>query len=332
MAEMSIKKSTAVKIAAGTIAAGAACGHIAGRHFYNMAIDAESTYKPDLGNHHRRDENESAEGYRSTADLLAALGGEDIWELSNDGKALKLHALKIINNTENASGMWVIAFHGHASDCSMMGQFADVFYNMGFNILLPDARGCGRSEGYYHGMGWDDRLDCLAWIDRISRDFDDPSIVLFGVSMGASTVMLAEGEKLPDNVKAAIEDCGYTSIRDQLTYSIGHIFHIPAFPVLQLTSAVTKRRAGYSLLHDGSCVDAVRRSATPTLFIHGDSDTFIPPANMEKLFSAAACPKEKLTIHGAGHGQSAMTDPDMYWSAIYKFLWKYTGGTVHSYQ
>ena len=107
--------------------------------------------------------------------------------------------------------------------------------------------------------------------------------------MGASTVMLAEGEKLPDNVKAAIEDCGYTSIRDQLTYSIGHIFHIPAFPVLQLTSAVTKRRAGYSLLHDGSCVDAVRRSATPTLFIHGDSDTFIPPANMEKLFSAAAC-------------------------------------------
>ncbi|MCI2062552.1 MAG: alpha/beta hydrolase [Eubacteriaceae bacterium] len=329
---MDMKKSTKLLLGAGSAVACAACGHIAGNHFYKMAIDAGSQYKPDLENHRPVKKEESLEGYKNGADFLAELGARDIWECSTDGKSIRLHAVEVINNTKDANGMWVIAVHGHASNGSMMWQFAEVFFNMGFNILLPDARGCGKSGGNYRGMGWDDRLDCIAWIERLGKDFDKPPIVLFGVSMGASTVMMTEGETLPDNVKAVIEDCGYTSIRDQLTYSISHIFHIPSFPVLQLTSAVTKRRAGYSLLHDGSCIDAVRRSSTPTLFIHGDKDTFIPPANMEKLFSAAACPKEKLTVHGAGHGQSAMTDPDMYWSAVYKFLWKYTGGTVHSYK
>ena len=63
--------------------------------------------------------------------------------------------------------------------------------------------------------------------------------------MGAATVMMTSGEKLPDNVKAIVEDCGYSTVNQELQYQLKELFNLPSFPLVNVTSGITKLRAGY---------------------------------------------------------------------------------------
>lgn len=105
---------------------------------------------------------------------------EDIYIKSFDNLLLK--SRKIVN--EKPSNTWVIAVHGYAGEGIQMGTFAQKFYDMGYNILIPDARGLGGSEGDYIGMGWHDRLDIVSWIDYLVSKYSDSQIILYGISMG----------------------------------------------------------------------------------------------------------------------------------------------------
>ena len=71
---------------------------------------------------------------------------------------------------------------------------------------------------------------------------------------------------------------------------------------------------------DASALDAVRKSHTPTLFIHGSADAMISVQMSKDLYDAASCPKELLIIEGAGHGQPQDKDPEAYYGAIREFL------------
>ena len=221
------------------------------------------------------------------------------------------------------SEAWVIIAHGYTNKASSMSHYAEAFYNMGFNVLLPDARGHGESQGSYIGMGWHERLDIASWSDYINTHYTYDQIVLFGVSMGAATVMMASGESLPHNVRAVIEDCGYTSVKEEFCYQLKNYFHLPAFPILPAASLITRIKAGYSILYDGSAIKQVEKSHIPTLFIHGTKDTFVPFFMLDKLYQSASCPKERLVIEGAGHAKSCQVNPDIYWGTIKSFLSTY---------
>ena len=52
----------------------------------------------------------------------------------------------------------------------------------------------------------------------LARVGEDAEIVLHGLSMGAATVLMVSGERLPEQVKAIIEDCGYTSVSVSYTH------------------------------------------------------------------------------------------------------------------
>lgn len=153
------------------------------------------------------------------------------------------------------------------------GREALAFYQAGFNLLLPDARGHGKSQGTYVGMGWHDRLDIKEWICWLVRQYPDSEIVLYGVSMGAAAVMMAAGEKLPSNVKAAVEDCGYTSAWSVLSYQMKSQFHLPAFPFLYCADFVTRIRAGYGM-KEADALKCVAGTRLPMFFIHGTEDQF----------------------------------------------------------
>lgn len=99
-------------------------------------------------------------------------------------------------------------------------------------------------------------------------------------------------------------------------------FSLPAFPLVDSARAVLKLRGGYDLL-DASALDAVKRSTTPTLFIHGSSDAMISVRMSEDLYEQAACPKTLLIVDGAGHAQAQDKDPDTYYSAIKAFIQQY---------
>lgn len=116
---------------------------------------------------------------------------------SSDG--LKLHAY-MVNQNEN-SDKWAIVVHGYGGSGKLMRAKAKYFYEMRYNVLIPDLRGHGKSEGEYIGMGWKDRLDIINWINFIIKGNSNSKIVLHGTSMGAATVLMASGEDLPSNVK-----------------------------------------------------------------------------------------------------------------------------------
>ena len=93
-------------------------------------------------------------------------------------------------------------------------RLVDELAALGHERIAPDLRACGDSEGNFVGMGWLDRKDVLRWIDYIIQRDPDAEIVIHGISMGAATTMMTAGEDTPDNVKAFVEDCGYTSVWD----------------------------------------------------------------------------------------------------------------------
>jgi fermentation-respiration switch protein FrsA (DUF1100 family) len=204
-----------------------------------------------------------------------------------------------------------------------MSSYAELFDELGFSVLAVDLRGHGESEGTYRGMGWHDSYDVWDWSCLLEKRYKARDIILFGISMGGATVMMAAGHALPESVKGVIEDCGYSSVKAELKYSMKKRYHLPSFPLLNMASFVTKRRAGYSLLTDGDAAAQLRLTKLPVLFIHGEDDTFVPFAMMSKVYKAAAGPKMKFTVPGAGHGKSYSADPDGYRDAVYSFLYKY---------
>ncbi|MGL5329631.1 MAG: alpha/beta hydrolase, partial [Peptostreptococcaceae bacterium] len=219
----------------------------------------------------------------------------------------------------NKSNTWVISVHGYTSEAINLSTYAKHFYDMGYNVLLPNLRAHGESEGNYIGMGWDDRLDVIDWINYILANDKDANIILHGVSMGAATVSMVSGEDLPSNVKAIIADCGYTSVWNQFAYQLEDLFGLGEFPIMHVSSLVGQIKAGYSI-KEASAIDQVKKSKTPILYIHGDKDDFVPYFMMEELYNATSSEKEMLTIEDAAHAKASAVNPTLYWTTIYDFI------------
>ncbi|WP_055108860.1 alpha/beta hydrolase [Paenibacillus ihumii] len=245
---------------------------------------------------------------------------EDWSLMSDDG--LKLHAYYL--GAPAQTNKTVIIAHGYSSKAADMGKLARMYSDkLGYNVLLPDARGHGNSEGHYIGFGWPERRDYIQWIDQvIEHSGDQAQIVLHGVSMGGATVLMTSGEKLPPHVKAVVEDCGYTSAKEQLAYQLKRMYHLPAFPLVQTTSLVTKLRAGY-FFGEASALEQVKKSVTPTLFIHGDQDLFVPTEMAYKLYENGPAEKKLVIVPGAGHGQARLVNPEAYDREVSEFIAAY---------
>ena len=235
-------------------------------------------------------------------------------------KKINLHSYEVNNKKESKT--WVIAVHGYTDSGYFMVNAAKKFLDYGYNVLIPDLRAHGKSEGKYIGMGWLDKDDIILWIDYLISTYGNIKIILYGISMGAATVMMTSGEKLPSNVRMVIEDCGYTSVWDEFSYELKYLFHMPAFPALYNANLITKIRAGYSL-RKASCIKQIKKSSIPILFIHGDQDKFVPFYMLDKLYDAANCKKEKLVIKNAGHAEAQAVDPEKYWHTVRKFIKRY---------
>lgn len=240
--------------------------------------------------------------------------GEDVYIMSD---SLRLHG-KLFKNTGTK---YALVCHGYTSKAKHMAGFVNKFHSLGYNVLAVDARAHGDSEGTKIGMGWVERFDVIKWIKYIISLEPDAQIILHGVSMGASTVLMASGEELPKNVKAIIADCGYTSEWDEFRQE-ADVLHIPWFPVLNASSAISKVRDGYDF-KQASAVEQVKKSHIPTLFIHGSKDELVPYGMLNELYSAANCEKEILTIQGAGHALSSSVAPELYWNTVETFLKKH---------
>lgn len=290
-------------------------GGLVGNYFYNLALNPFTSKDMIFGDD---DDDTSLEVEADVNWLIKDSNYIDTYITSSDN--LKLHAYEVKN--ENKTDKWAIVVHGYTSEGKLLSSKAKHLYNMGYNVLVPDLRSHGSSEGDYIGMGWDDRLDIIDWINYIVKNNPNSEIALHGTSMGSATVLMVSGENLPSNVKAIVADCGYTSVYDEFSYQLKQLFNLPAFPIMNFLDVVTHIRAGYCL-NDASAINQVKKSTTPILYIHGDKDDFVPYYMMDELYNATNSEKEKLTIEGGEHANSDLVNPKLYWSTVNSFLEKY---------
>ncbi len=234
---------------------------------------------------------------------------------SDDG--LNLVAESVV--TDEDSHKWAILIHGYTGRHDHMWNYGRFYSEQGFNLLLPDMRGHGESDGDYITMGWLDKGDVVKWINLIVERDSQAEIILHGVSMGGGTVMMTSGEDLPSNVKAIVEDCGYTSVWDIFSDEMKALFNLPDFPLLHTASVICKIRAGYNF-REASSLDQLAKAKVPILFLHGGEDNFVHTDMVYKNYEACPTKKDMMIIPNAGHGEAYYYDPEGYTGKIFEFL------------
>ncbi len=217
----------------------------------------------------------------------------------------------------------IIAMHGWRSSWNKdFGMVSDFWQENGCNVLYAEQRGQGASDGAYMGFGLTERYDCLDWIEWVNANGCAAlPIYLAGVSMGASTVLMAAGEELPANVHGVTADCGFTSPHAIWQHVVERNLHIPYRGIAGAIANDMCRKRIQIGSKDYACADALRHCRVPVLFVHGTDDRFVPIEMTYENYKACASPKRLLVVPGATHGMSYLVDTNGY-QAVVKQFWR----------
>ncbi len=213
-----------------------------------------------------------------------------------------------------------ILFHGYEGDGERdLAVGIERCFKIGRSALIVDQRAHGESEGSVVTFGIKERFDCITWANYLVEKFgNDVKIILTGVSMGAATVMMAAGEALPKNVVSVLADCGYTSPKAIIKKVIREM-KLPAgllYPFVRLGALVF----GRFNLEETSPIEAMKKASLPVIFIHGDTDAFVPHDMSRELYEVCASEHKKfVTIKDAGHGIAYPVNKELYLESLLEF-------------
>ena len=251
---------------------------------------------------------------RQWMDQVAAMTPEKFTVTSRDGLTLRGKYYELTPDSPVE-----ILFHGYRglAERDLCGAVQRC-YAVGHSALLVDQRAAGDSEGHIITFGVKESEDVAVWIEAVTRRFGaDRPIVLTGISMGASTVMLAAGNPLPSNVVGVLADCGYTTA-EAIIKKVIRQMHLPAdllYPLVRL-GAILYADFDPNL---ADCPAALARTTVPVIFFHGEQDDFVPCEMSRENYAACAAPKCLVTTPGAGHGLCYPADEEGYVSAVRDF-------------
>lgn len=240
---------------------------------------------------------------------------EDISITSYDGLTLMGRYLP----AKEASVKTVICVHGYRcySGLYEFGSRLEFLHELGLNLLVIDQRSHGRSDGRFIGMGVPETDDVKKWCKLIDDKIGaDSKIILYGISMGAATVLNVSGEEdLPSSVKAVIEDCGFSSALDEMGEKITSMAHLPRNPFVPMSKGIIKMLGGYDITSKIPR-EQIKNFKGRLLVIHGDADTFVPTYMHESIYDNATCEKKKLIVPKAEHIMSYYYATDEYQNLV----------------
>lgn len=254
---------------------------------------------------------------------LAESQAEDFWTSGKEIEVKSQDGLKLIGRSFHCqpnSHKWVICVHDYRSDGKKdMSYIGKKYAENGFNVLIPDLRAHGKSEGEIIGMGWLDRLDLIVWINYVLNQDPSAKIILHGGSMGASAIMMASGEKLPSAVRGFILDSGFVSVYAEFRYMLSKLTAFPKKSIMRHADRCAKKYAGYSL-KQASATRQLGSNHLPVLIVHGENDHFVPTEAAYTIQNATAGDKALLLVPEAQHLEAAVKDPETYWTVVFSFI------------
>lgn len=213
-----------------------------------------------------------------------------------------------------------IQFHGYRG--SAMRDFCGgtaFARKLGHNALVVDQRSHGHSEGNTITFGVRERYDCQSWANYAYKRFGkNTPLILSGVSMGASTVLMASDLELPETVCGIIADCPYSSPKDIISKVAGE-FGLPRKPAAALCG-LGALIFGRFRISNGSALHSVRHTKLPILLLHGEADQLVPCHMSREIYDSCASDKQMKTFPGASHGMCYLEDPQRYEAVVGDFL------------
>lgn len=213
-----------------------------------------------------------------------------------------------------------IGFHGYKSHSTVdFSGGSELSFELEHNLLLIDQRAHGNSDGHTITFGVKERYDLLEWVHyAVDRFGADTKIMLYGVSMGAATVLMASNLDLPENVKGIVADCPYASPLE-IVLHVGQELPIPRWLMKPFVILGARFFGGFDI-DEVTALETVKNTKLPILIIHGQEDTLVP-YTMSKAVKEA-CP-DKVQYHlvpGAEHAISYLVDREGYRKAVLDFM------------
>lgn len=258
--------------------------------------------------------------YEEGKEWCAQQGMEECYIRSREG--LLLHASYL--PADNAK-RFVLLSHGYKGsgfgDFAYMAQFLHKHH---CNLLFIDQRCCGQSEGEYITFGAKEQYDVQRWAFYISRQNKQKlPIYLYGESMGAASVLMASGHRLPREVRGLISDCGFRSMKGQVQDMAANWFHLHWVGLLLFRlNLFCALFAGFRM-KEADTAEALKKNRRPVLFFHGAKDTYVDPGNTIYNYSLCRAPKELVVMSEARHLCSAYEEPEVYKAKVLEFFEKY---------
>ncbi|MEM7181572.1 MAG: alpha/beta fold hydrolase [Spirochaetota bacterium] len=177
----------------------------------------------------------------------------------------------------NAKGL-IVYFHGNAGDLSNWGMVAANFLPLGWELLIIDYRGYGKSTGTIQSEA--QLLQDAKTVYKKARElYPAEQIVIYGRSIGTGIATYLASQ---EQVKALILETPYYSLS-----SLAKLYYpfIPSF-------LLRYKLKTFQWIHALTC---------PVYMVHGSSDEIIPLENGKRLSQVIQGEHEFLEIPGGSH-------------------------------
>ena len=234
--------------------------------------------------------------------------------IKNDGLLLKARYYDLGSNNT------VIMCHGyHAQSFNNFHASSKSFFSHGYNVLMIDERAHNDSEGKYTTVGIKEQYDILSWIKWVKDNTNTTNIILYGVSMGSSTLGLLSDKVEHTNVRAMVMDCGFTSFYDELFYKLRN---------KKMSSIILMFLRLYALVFlkidiKTSTLDSLKNAKVPVYFIHGLNDELVPVEHTIASYNATSSDKKVHYVKDCGHTTAFLIDYDYLDNDLFSFINKY---------
>lgn len=247
-------------------------------------------------------------------DYFLSLEKETVELISNH--SYRLYGLWIPNGISDKT---VVFCHGISWNAMGAIKYTEIFWNLGFNLLIYDHRNHGKSGGETTTYGLYEKYDLKAWLDRVEEKKGQGTYIgTHGESMGGATVL--QHLSIDPRVKFCIADCPYSDLKEILNYTLQTEYRLKNIPILSVTSLFTRMRVGLNI-HEVSPIDAIKKVRTPILWIHGTEDRKVPPQMSVDMFEAKEQGIKRLwLVEGARHASACVADREGYVKTIESFI------------
>lgn len=251
----------------------------------------------------------SDEETQASEEYFPEEGIREFYIESLDG--IKLYARIFFVSAENHK--WVIGCHGVNSNKEELQKMADYYTSHGYNALLLDLRGFGKSEGKTT-LGYYESTDIIQWCYYLQKLDPSCEVYLHGLSLGAVSVLRAAADyTLPKWVKACVADSAHCSVLQEYEY-LKSIDSLHEF-TMQIKEIQDEIESEGIALEEISALNAVAKAQIPVLIFHGQKDEYVPISQAYQLAEACSQTCKIIVYENARHVVYNIADKE-YWHEI----------------